>query len=167
MRSTRSTVKPPVAWSTPSSRAAPNSLSGAIGVYLLPKGWASAYRRTDTFQGSSNQESTSQVDIGLSIGGPIVKDKVFYFIAYNPVTIKDEFSIEDQLIVPSQVPPSYAYPGFATAGQTIKHQRKSDNYAGKLTWYLNPNHRIEGTVFGDPFRTGPWARNAPSIKSRR
>ena len=31
-----------------------NTLSGAIGVYLLPKGWASAYRRTDTFQGSSN-----------------------------------------------------------------------------------------------------------------
>ena len=52
---------------------------------------------------------------------------MFYFIAYNPVTIKDEFSIEDQLIVPSQVPPSYAYPGLA------KQDKRSSASASRIT----------------------------------
>jgi hypothetical protein len=51
---------------------------------------------------------------------------------------------------PALVPydPTASYPAAVAGLQTQK--RTSNNYAGKLTWYATPNHRLEFTAFGDP-----------------
>ena len=137
-----------------------NDLSGAVGLY----GGApiNEYKQADLFVGAVNSQKGSwgdnaQYDLGLSVGGRIVQDKLFYFVAYNPVQGKESAAIQD-IPLPSNIgqgnpvltpfDPSPQYPAAVAGLQT--RQRKSDNYAAKLTWYATPNHRLELSAFGDP-----------------
>lgn len=137
-----------------------NDLSGSVGFYTGAP--INEYKQGDLFIGAVNPQKGSysdnaQYDLGLSLGGPIVKDKFFYFVAYNPVLTKSSKAIQDIPLpstisqgVPSSVPfdPTPSYPAALAGIQT--NERRSDNYAAKLTWYANPNHRLELSAFGDP-----------------
>jgi outer membrane receptor protein involved in Fe transport len=137
-----------------------NDLSGAVSFYA--SGYTDNYQQTSLFVGAVNFDKgswndSSQYDLGLSIGGPIVKDKLFYFVAYNPVLTKTSATMQDIPLPstisngnPALVPydPTASYPAAVAGLQTQK--RTSNNYAGKLTWYATPNHRLEFTAFGDP-----------------
>jgi outer membrane receptor protein involved in Fe transport len=137
-----------------------NDLSGSVGLYA--GSFTNEFEQASLFVGAFNPakgtwNDSSQYDIGLSIGGPIVKDKLFYFLAYNPVETKTSGTIQNIPLpsnisngVPDRVPfdPTPAYPAAVAGIQTQK--RTSDNYAAKLTWYASPNHRLELTAFGDP-----------------
>jgi outer membrane receptor for ferrienterochelin and colicin len=137
-----------------------NDLSGAVSLYAGAP--INDYKQASLFVGAVNTQKgawsdSASYDLGLSLGGPIVKDKLFYFVAYNPVATKTSGAIEGIALpsnlgtitgTPTIYDPTSTYPA-ATAGlQTYK--RMSNNYAGKLTWYANSNHRLELTAFGDP-----------------
>jgi hypothetical protein len=137
-----------------------NDLSGSVAIYVGAP--VDQYRQASLFVGAVNQDKGSfndsaAYDLGLSIGGPMVKDKLFYFLAYNPVMAKSTSTIQNiplpsnisngnPLLVPFD--PTPAYPAAIEGAQTRK--RTSDNYAAKLTWYATPNHRLELAAFGDP-----------------
>jgi len=134
-----------------------NELSGAVGIFAGAP--TNEFKQADLFVGAVNQQKgnwgdNAAYDIGLSVGGAAVKDKLFYFVAYNPV--QATFSGNIQAIpLPAnldpgnpQFNPTASYPA-ASAGLQ-QYQRSSNNYAGKLTWYATPNHRLELTAFGDP-----------------
>jgi len=139
-----------------------NDLSGSVSLYA--GGLVNEVKQASLFVGAVNTQKGSwndsaSYDLGLSIGGPIVKDKLYYFVAYNPVISKTSGAIEGialpsnlSTIVgdPTQAPydPTATYPAAVAGLQT--YERKSNNYAGKLTWYASPNHRLELTAFGDP-----------------
>jgi hypothetical protein len=72
----------------------------------------------------------SQYDFGISLGGPILRDKLWFFGAYNP-----DFEHEDVLIPGS---------GFSNDHKT------THNFAGKLSWRINASNNLVFTVFGDP-----------------
>jgi hypothetical protein len=137
-----------------------NDLSGAVGLYAGAP--VNEFKQADLFVGAVNSQKgawgdNAQYDLGLSIGGPIVKDKLFYFVAYNPVQTKASASIQN-IELPSNIsggdPARTPYdptPNYPSAVEGIQTQeRRSDNYAAKLTWYANPNHRLELSAFGDP-----------------
>jgi outer membrane receptor protein involved in Fe transport len=134
-----------------------NNLSGSVGLYA--SGVTDSYEQARLFVGAfnpakGNWNDNAQYDLGLSIGGPIVKDKLFYFLAYNPVTTYASGTIQNIPLPtatiggPIQFRPTPEYPAAVAGIQTQK--RTSDNYAAKLTWYASPNHRLELTAFGDP-----------------
>src|SRR5207249_4247640 len=50
------------------------------------------------------------------------------------------------------------------SGEKIEHTRTSNNWAAKITWYANPNHRIEFTGFGDPSKGRRGAQNSTSLR---
>jgi outer membrane receptor for ferrienterochelin and colicin len=137
-----------------------NELSGSVGLYTGAP--INEYKQGDLFIGAVNPQKGSygdnaQYDLGLSIGGSIVKDKLFYFVAYNPVLTKSSKAIQD-IPLPSNISqgnplsvafdPTASYPAALAGTQT--NERRSDNYAAKMTWYANPNHRLEFSAFGDP-----------------
>jgi outer membrane receptor protein involved in Fe transport len=144
-----------------------NDLSGAVSFY--GGSYVNEFQQANLFVGAVNQQKgtwndSAQYDLGLSIGGPIVKDKLFYFLAYNPVLTKTSATIQGIPLPtnisngnPALVPydPTATYPAATDGLQTQK--RTSNNYAAKLTWYATPNHRLEFTAFGDPSTgdTGP------------
>jgi hypothetical protein len=134
-----------------------NDLSGKVALYAGAP--TNDFKQAALFAGATNPEKGSfndsgTVDLGLSIGGPIVKDKLFYFVAYNPTSQKQSATIQD-LALPASLAGTTQYPQVAEGTQTIK--RTSNNYAAKFTWYANPNHRLELSAFGDPSKggTGP------------
>ena len=141
-------------------KAGTNDLSGSVSLYAGAP--VNEFKQTSLFVGAVNNVKgdwgdNATYDIGLSVGGPIMKDKLFYFVAYNPVFKKTSATIEN-IALPSTISggdltkapfdPTAAFPAALAGIQT--QERTSNNYAGKITWYANPNHRLELSAFGDP-----------------
>ena len=82
----------------------------------------------------------SRWDFGGDLGGYLVKDKVWFFGAYNRTNRTDNVSVIRQL----------TSPGSPSVGSQIARDTSRDLFAGKLTWSLNPNHTITASAFGDP-----------------
>jgi len=80
--------------------------------------------------GDFNQDAFARYDLGLALGGAIARDKLWYFVAYNP-TVETE---------------SLEIPGLSFYDdKTVSHL-----FAGKLSWSPGPNTSLDLTVFGDP-----------------
>ncbi len=72
----------------------------------------------------------SEVDLGGDIGGPIVKDKLWFFGAFNPQSRKNYYLTQ-------------------TFHNSVDNKVKIPFYAGKLTWALNAKNTLTGSTFGD------------------
>jgi len=113
--------------------------------------------------GFVNTREENVYDFAFSMGGPFIKDKLFWFVAINPVETQTFFSAPS-VIFPtcvgcnpdiSDIAGTQAFPASQLPDQ--ERTRRSYNYAGKLTWFPANNHRLDFTLFGDPSRgqTGP------------
>src|SRR5881394_3421450 len=72
----------------------------------------------------------SEVDLGGDIGGPIAKDKLWFFGAFNPQRRKN-FYLTQTFHTPAENKVSIPF------------------YAGKITWALNNANTFTGSTFGD------------------
>lgn len=131
-----------------------NDLSGSVAVFFTPADGRGEFRDIHRSTGAVNLFEEEEKDFSASIGGPILKDRVFYFVAYNPVVVEASADIESAPIE-SDAPFSFdTFPAnqttYTSAGAARERKRTNDNWAAKFTWYANPNHRIELTGFGDP-----------------
>src|SRR6185295_19498011 len=62
-----------------------NDFKGSVAWYSTPGGARSGYTLADLQSGTSNLVHEDVQDFAFSAGGPIRKDKLFYFVAFNPV----------------------------------------------------------------------------------
>jgi hypothetical protein len=85
-------------------------------------------------------EIDNRWDFGGDLGGYLVKDKLWFFGAYNRTNRTDESTVIQTL----------TSPGSPAVGATIPRETKRDLFAGKLTWSLTPNQTLTASVFGDP-----------------
>ena len=93
--------------------------------------------------GTTQTVSFVRSDFGLDLGGYLVKDKVWFFAAYDRVdNTNDLESLEDF--------GNLGVPGAPFLGDTFSDDTQRDLYAGKLTWMLHPSHTLSGSFFGDP-----------------
>jgi hypothetical protein len=81
-----------------------------------------------------------QTDYGFDLGGYLVKDSLWFFLAYDRVEREDL----SEVIRPINAP------GSPAVGTDIPADVTSDLYAGKLTWRLNANNNLAVSAFGDP-----------------
>ncbi len=85
-------------------------------------------------------EIKNRFDFGGDLGGYLLKDKVWFFGAYNRTKRTDESTLIRAL----------TSPGAPTVGSVIPRETVRNLFATKLTWKLNANHTITGSAFGDP-----------------
>jgi hypothetical protein len=79
----------------------------------------------------------TSLDYGASLGGFLLKDRIWFFGSYDRATLDAHVS----RVVPSRdVPADYLFPLDAEANL----------YSGKVTWNVAPSTTIVGSVFGDP-----------------
>jgi hypothetical protein len=105
-----------------------NNFSGqAFGFYTSNGMSANAYAPAE----SRTARGYASYDAGFGIGGPIVSDMLWFYMAYNPSFVR-----EDVLI-----------PGLST--YSLENQTLH-GFAGKLTWKVSDNATIVGSVVGDP-----------------
>jgi hypothetical protein len=131
-----------------------NSFHGALYGYARPYGLTTDYKQLDTPNGTVNVAGDSNFDVGLSLGGPVMKDKLFFFGAFNPQYQRRKFT------APTGFP-------LASLGE-VERKRRIYSYAGKLSWQASSNHRFDATVFGDPSHgdVGPQRTTALTANNR-
>jgi len=72
----------------------------------------------------------SEIDAGVDVGGPIKKDKIWFFAAFNPQQRKNDFITQ-------------------TFHQSVENKITTPFYSGKVTWAINPKHTFTFSTFGD------------------
>jgi hypothetical protein len=154
-----------------------NDFKGSVAFYSSPGAAQSTPTPVDLSTGTANITDETVNDFAFSVGGPIKKDKLFYFFAYNPVVAHQDMRASDQ-----------ANPAFAAANAgvaafdettangfgvtdplafpssrgSISRTRESHNYAAKISWLANEKHQFELSLFGDPSQgpMGPQRKSA-------
>jgi hypothetical protein len=115
-----------------------NEFHGDAFGYFDRKGWI-ADERIDTTT-DINQIATSKrnrEDFGADLGGYALKDRVWFFAAYNRINQNVD-----------QVP--LAGTGLPNAGKNFPISFHTDLFSGKLTARPTDSTTIVGTIFGDP-----------------
>ncbi|HEX9984294.1 MAG TPA: TonB-dependent receptor [Thermoanaerobaculia bacterium] len=117
-----------------------NEFHGDVFGYLSDSSWSE--KRLARSQRGTNfvSDVTDSRDLGLSIGGPIMRDRLWFFGAFNPS--RRETDIGE------------ASPLQGDAATSFKQD--TNFYAGKLTFAVTPNHTFVGTMFGDPTELDGW-----------
>lgn len=88
-------------------------------------------RETENFPFTgSAPNGFSEIDAGVNVGGPIVKDKLLFFGAFNPLQRKNYFLTQD-------------------FRREVNNEITTPFYAGKITWALNNNNTFNFSTFGD------------------
>jgi hypothetical protein len=80
-------------------------------------------------------DKTSNYDAGFSFGGPIIKDKLWYYTAYSYYYNERGVEVEGHGFYPDK---------------TINHV-----LAGKLDWLVTPNTKLNLTLLGNPSKSTP------------
>lgn len=105
-----------------------NEVHGDVFAYFGAKGLV-AETKNFPFTGLA-PNGFSEVDAGFDIGGPIKKEKLWFFGAFNP-----QFRTNDYLTQTFRVP--------------VEGKIKTPFYAGKITWLVNNKNTLTFSTFGD------------------
>lgn len=142
------------------TKSGTNSVSGDVFWYYTPGDLQSEPRITETPNGDANQldGGFDENDFGVTIGGPFVKDKFFWYVAYNHVERDIEVFGARTATEPDGDPST---PLFFDEDNAVLRPFEADNWSAKLTWQMTANHKLELSGFGDPSEIGTSAnRNA-------
>ena len=129
-----------------------NAFHGAIYGYAKPNEFEGKYKQRDDFSVNKVGElhARENYDAGADIGGPIVKDKLFFFGSFNPSVRRD-------------IVEGAEGSGLRTLlGEHVQRYR-TFNYAGKIDWNINTNHTFSFSIFGDPTKTNLSSFNTLNI----
>ena len=125
------------------TKSGSNTLRGSVFGYTRPGGLEAAFTDVQTPNGTVNTTGTQTGDAGIEIGGHAVRDRVFWFAAVDPQWSRRTF------IAPDGFP-------LRSLGE-VDRDRTIVSYAGKGTWQVANQHRIDASFFGDP----AWGNNGP------
>ncbi len=112
------------------TKSGTNEFHGDAFAYFVAKGFVREVKSDALPFTGAAANGYSEVDAGFDIGGPIVKDKLWFFGAFNPQYRKNFFLTQTFL-------------------QEVENKVTTPFYAGKITWALNQNHTFTFSTFGD------------------
>jgi outer membrane receptor protein involved in Fe transport len=120
-----------------------NEFKGDVFAY----GAGGALQSDDT-TGSDRPATTTTVgdisqefDAGFDLGGYIIRDRLWFFGAYDRVSTNGRYSIIRDL---------QGAPGSPAPGTELDEDITRDLYAGKLTWQIASSHNLTLSILGDP-----------------
>lgn len=141
------------------TKSGSNDFEGGVSYSIAPRSMRSSPKNIYYNSGANpatdgtifkfEQDNKSQeVNIGANVGGPIIKDKLFYFIAVDQSTTRSSSNSSDpnQLLGNIQSSTNNAN-GWTDAKDVNKR------YLAKFDWSITDNHRLEYTALGDNWVT--------------
>lgn len=120
------------------TKSGSNNLRGSVFGYTRPSGVEGNWTHVTSPNGTINTESTAVSDAGAEGGGPIVKDRAFFFGAIDPSWDRRTF------LAPPDFPLLTTFPNGAD------RDRRTLSYSAKATFQLSSAHRFDASFFGDP-----------------
>ncbi|WP_291271584.1 TonB-dependent receptor [Geothrix sp.] len=136
-----------------------NDLSGSLFYYMRPRGWVEAGPTLRQPNGSTTTNPVGdfqQEQFGFSVGGPIVKDKLFYFVAYDAQRYKSPINQVWGGNTPVTLNP--ALPGQANdavllaKGGSYSNKLDSDVYFIRFDWNPTIDQNIQFRVNHSSFK---------------
>jgi len=124
-----------------------NTFDGDVFAYMQPGALEGTRKLVNTEAGTVNLVEYQTWDVGFDAGGKLIKDKLFWFAAFDP----QENKLTRQ--APDNVDDfgAFIYPlRTILPDGKAEAKRRVYNYAGKLTWNLNADNIVEFAAFGDP-----------------
>ena len=118
------------------TKSGTNEWHGSAFAYLRPEGLEGDRQELSLDAGAANTTGTQGWDAGLALGGPLLKDRAFFFLAVNPQEAQTTF------IAPE------GFPLYSMGG--VDRNRRTTAYAAKATLEFGGGHRIDASFFGDP-----------------
>jgi len=112
------------------TKSGTNEFHGDAFAYFVTKGLVREVKSTAIPLTGAAPNGYSEVDAGFDIGGPIVKNKLWFFGAFNPQNRKNFFLTQTFL-------------------NEVENKITTPFYAGKLTWGINQSHTFTFSTFGD------------------
>lgn len=134
------------------TKSGTNRFRGSVFGYVRPDGLESSWKQLKSANGTVNTTGTSVKEVGFAVGGPIVRNRLFFFAAFNP-------QYERATLV--------APPGFplASLGE-VPQDRRILSYSGKLTYQVSNGHRFDVSLFGDPSHGDEGPQRSSSLTGR-
>lgn len=126
-----------------------NEHKGSVFGYAQSKSLEGDRARTKREQATTDDIGFSSTDAGFEFGGPVVKNQLFYYGAFDPTfTTITRASAE-----------ATGFTHEADIDRTIY------NYAGNLKWLATPRHTVTFSAFGDPSKgdMGPQRESALAV----
>jgi hypothetical protein len=118
------------------TKSGTNEWHGSVFAYLRPTGLEGDRRRLSLAAGAVNTVGTQSWDAGLTLGGPLLRDRAFFFLAVDPQNTRTTFIAPD------------GFPLRAMGG--VDRDRWITPYAAKATLDWSNSHRVDASFFGDP-----------------
>jgi hypothetical protein len=133
------------------TKSGTNNLRGTVFGYAQPARFQNAFKRVELAPTRSEAVNTTQThtsDGGVEVGGPVWKNRLFYFAAFDPQRTRTTF------VAPSASP-------LSSLGEQTR-ERRTLAYSTKATWQVTSGHRIDASFFGDPGNgpLGPQRRSS-------
>ncbi len=140
------------------TKSGSNEFHGSVFGYWTPGGLVASTKATPTSASSVDREDNlaNSFDLGAEIGGPIIKDRLWFHAGFNP-----SFRVEDvDRIIKTQVDtdgdgaPDVDENGFTildeVARRTLQEDKSTYFYSAKLTGAVTPDHQGSLAVLGSP-----------------
>ncbi|MDT5296585.1 MAG: hypothetical protein QOJ76_3465 [Acidobacteriota bacterium] len=107
-----------------------NEFRGDLFGYFTGKSMVRAVKTSAIPQTGAAPSTFSEIDAGFDIGGPIVKNKLTFFAAFNPQRRTNEYLTQ-------------------TFNNTVENKVTTPFYAGKISWTPTQNQQFTFSTFGD------------------
>ena len=122
------------------TKSGTNDVHGTAHAYFKNDGLASAPKRAD---GSTNgtKYDFSQQQYGFTLGGPLKKDKAFYFLAFDYQN-GDSTKQTDPSRIEQRVVDYFASIGSPNENGPITRTNDARVFLGKIDWQLNPKNLL-------------------------
>lgn len=117
-----------------------NNFEGSLNLYLTPDGLAAP---SQTNGQGTELPTPNNREVSGTVGGPIVKDKLFFFAA---IADKSYTGVAPQKYLNLLNSPGQPESGRKFAEDT----ERTSLYSFKTTWQITPDHRLTASYFSDP-----------------
>ena len=136
-----------------------NEFKGSVFSYIQPGGLVADAKRIDREGGSISSETNLdyKYDIGAEVGGPIIKDKLWFHVGFNPSFSHSTTSriVQTQIDKNNDgIPDKDLATGFTAheelARRDIPRDFKTYFFTGKINGAVNQNNQFQISAFGNP-----------------
>ena len=136
------------------TKSGSNEFHGSLFAYYFDDGLGAKERGIRNPTVVNYRKSFKQYDLGGSLGGYFVKDKLWFFVAYDYNKTESSFTANGgDANVWLNGAPSYSW----ARGTGYTNKTTDPMYALKLTWNISPNHKLSFSYFGDNLKTDRFA----------
>ncbi len=121
------------------TKSGSNDFHGSVFGYYRPSDWSAK------LADGTDPKDSKKNNLGLSIGGPILKDSLFFFGTYERQ--RQNTTIPISSIVPADEAILVAkFPTYPVSGSTYIQGVNADSYFGRLDYQVADAHRLTGRL---------------------